>query len=446
MHAACAASAAPDIARRRDLRRGPAADLHPTGDAVINPTADVGPAVRTYSDHVTTAESPAPPAALAELRSSRAAYLRLQRLLRLLAPVCVVALTLVGLRSSSHDAGRTVVTAALIGFGVGAAGALLTRGRPRRLHALFLALLLLASGTLIVTEPSGVGAFGVVVAVVLSPWRPRGRLGLTVLGGAGAAVLVGVAVAGRASVVSGLFTGVSLACIATVNYLARRLGAANAVAEQLVHDLETSRVRELRLAAVAERQSLARELHDVLAHSLSGLLLQLEGARVLATEAPDDPRLAVAVERAHHLAKAGLDEAREAIAVLRDDDALPGPDELPALVGRFRTTSGLPCELEVTGASRPLAADVRLGVYRVAQEALTNIAKHAAASRATVRLDYDADEVRLVVEDTSDAAPSASPAHGYGLSGMGERADLLGGRLRAAPTPSGFRVELVVPG
>jgi len=203
---------------------------------------------------------------------------------------------------------------------------------------------------------------------------------------------------------------------------------------------------ELRAAALAERQRLARDMHDVLAHSLSGLLLQLEGARLLALASPADERLAGTIDRAHELAKNGLDEARRAIGMLRDDD-LPGPDRLAALTAAFQADTGVPARFSSSGTSRELASSIRLALYRVAQEALTNVRKHARPERVEVRLDYLPDEVHLTIEDagTLAVAPPAGSDGGYGLTGMRERAELLGGTLDAAPTSTGFRVLLKVP-
>jgi signal transduction histidine kinase len=222
-------------------------------------------------------------------------------------------------------------------------------------------------------------------------------------------------------------------------------------------DGEQAAELEKRNVAMAERQRLAREMHDVLAHSLSGLMLQLEGARMLARENPADPRLPEIIERAHHLGRTGLDEARRAIGMLRDDD-LPGPEQLKPLVEQFERDSGIRCELAVSGTERALGSEASLAVYRVAQEALTNVRKHARPERVQVRLVYATDRTCLTIEDfaAEHGDPRAGePAGaqrirlsggGYGLTGMRERAELLGGSLTAGPTAHGFRVELQVPG
>jgi signal transduction histidine kinase len=213
--------------------------------------------------------------------------------------------------------------------------------------------------------------------------------------------------------------------------------------------LDASRAAEARAAAAAERGRLAREMHDVLAHSLSALALQLESTRLLARDRGVDDDVTRAIDQAHHLAAGGLEEARRAIATARGDE-LPGPERLGALATAFGEQSGLPVEVEVRGEPRALAPEARLAVYRTAQEALTNVRRHATAERVELKLDYQPDSTVLVIADHAHAS-SPPPAGlglsggGYGLAGMRERAELLGGELQAAPTANGFRVELRLP-
>jgi two-component sensor histidine kinase len=170
------------------------------------------------------------------------------------------------------------------------------------------------------------------------------------------------------------------------------------------------------------------------------------GARLLAAaEQPDSGRIAAALERAHHLAQARLRDARRAIGTLRDEE-LPGPQRLTGLAHEFERDSGVSCHLEVAGERRELDSPARLAVYRTAQEALTNVRRHANAERVELRLGYEPLGTRLVVEDfTPNGARAAPDSQGYGLTGMRERAELLDGTLTAAPTGTGFRVELWVP-
>jgi signal transduction histidine kinase len=230
-----------------------------------------------------------------------------------------------------------------------------------------------------------------------------------------------------------------------MGYLSRQFRMGQARAEQLVEELEASRDAQAQAVTLRERQHLAREMHDVLAHSLSALAVQLEGTRLLARSTGADPSVVDAVERSHHLAKGGLDEARRAIEALRGGD-MPGPDRLPALADQFREQTGVETALAFDGEPRELPSEARLAVYRTAQEALTNVRRHAEAERVDLRLRYADDGTWLTVEDRGrPAADEAEDGLGYGLTGMRERAELLGGRLAAAPTSDGFRVELFLP-
>jgi len=146
-----------------------------------------------------------------------------------------------------------------------------------------------------------------------------------------------------------------------------------------------------------------------------------------------------------------VQEARWAIGMLRDDE-LPGPERLAALVADFGQDSGVASRFTVTGEERPLVAGTRLALLRVTQEALTNVRKHAKAERVEVVLGYQPGGVELTIEDFAGpggpAAPAGGgggPASGYGLTGMAERAELLGGTLRATRTGGGFRVAMWVP-
>jgi signal transduction histidine kinase len=213
--------------------------------------------------------------------------------------------------------------------------------------------------------------------------------------------------------------------------------------------LELSRAAEAQAAAEAERARLARELHDVLAHSLSALALQLESTRLLAIKHGIETEVTRAIDRAHQIAATGLHEARSAVANARGDE-LPGPDGIAALVAAFAQQSGLPVDVAVQGEPRALAPDAGFAVYRTVQEALTNIRRHATPERVTIELSYLRDDTVLVVEDrattaTPPPAPVALNGSGYGLTGMRERAELLDGDLTAEPTDSGFRVELRLP-
>jgi signal transduction histidine kinase len=214
---------------------------------------------------------------------------------------------------------------------------------------------------------------------------------------------------------------------------------------QLLAQLEAARGAEARAAALAERARLAREIHDILAHALSGQVMSLEATKLLAERTGADPRVVEQVERAHRLAKDGLADTRRAVGALRGD-LLPGPDRLPDLVDEARSAHGVLATLTVHGEARPLSAEAGLTVYRAAQEALTNTAKHAGrGATLDITLTWASQELELLAVDRPRSAPPQMPASGYGLTGLRERAELAGGMLEARPTADGFELRLVLP-
>lgn len=218
-----------------------------------------------------------------------------------------------------------------------------------------------------------------------------------------------------------------------------RIAARDAEA-RLAREAEAREARE-EAARLAERGRIARELHDVLAHTLSGLAVQLEGARLLAEKTGADPRLVTHLGEAHHLARDGVAAARSVVETLRGAP-LPGPDRIPDLV------AGSPVETSLTlsGTPKPLAPERGLALYRTVQEALTNTAKHAGpGARARVVLTWDDAAVTVEITDTGGPGGAALPSGGYGLTGLAERAALAGGLLTCGPSGAGWRVHLTLP-
>jgi signal transduction histidine kinase len=229
-------------------------------------------------------------------------------------------------------------------------------------------------------------------------------------------------------------------------YGARRLRDEQFRVRTLLAELEAGRERDLEAAKVQERARLARDIHDVLAHSLTALIVQLDGARMLLTRERASAEAVGSVLRARHLAQEGLDETRRAVGTLRGD-RVPGARMLAGLVEDFERDSGQRCDYSVDGEPVELASPAQLALYRTAQEALTNVRKHAPDNRVQVHLRYAAEGAELTVDDigAAPAARSNGPGEGYGLEGMRERAELLGGSLEAGPRDCGFRVRLWLP-
>lgn len=406
-----------------------------------------GPARRTVAE---MSPDPAASATLATLRRARAQQEATHRWLRRLVPplFAVVAVAVFSSGRIPWYANRDVDTAIAVGgFALGGLGALTARYSRAAVRVFFAVMLLASSAALMRLQPGGPGLAGLFAGLVLLAPRVPDRFPVA-LSIAGAACLAAIVVAvSNDSPTLALLSAIAIVGFPGMTLLARRLGQANHQAERLLIELEATRAAQARSAGLAERQRLAREMHDVLAHSLSGLMLQLEGARMLAAEDPSDPRLPGIIEHAHRLGRSGLEEARRAIGMLRDDE-LPGPERLAGLAAQFQEVSGVPCRFTESGQAYDLPSEARLAVYRVAQEALTNITKHACPERVEMHLGYEPRCTRLRVENfavNSEPPPAAGAGPGYGLTGMRERAELLGGELTTAMTRGGFRVELQVP-
>jgi signal transduction histidine kinase len=215
-------------------------------------------------------------------------------------------------------------------------------------------------------------------------------------------------------------------------------------AREMAHTLE----EEARRRASEERLAIAREVHDILAHSISLINVQAGSALHVIDEQPDRARQALSTIK--DVSKEALTELRSVLGALRQDgeeaprSPTAGLARLDDLVERARA-GGLAVELEVTGRRAPLPAGVDLAAFRIVQEALTNVTRHAAARRVTVRLVYgDGDLVVQVDDDGTGDTTSANG--GSGIAGMRERAAALGGSLQAAPrTGGGFRVRAWLP-
>ncbi|MFB4266897.1 sensor histidine kinase [Nonomuraea sp. GTA35] len=253
---------------------------------------------------------------------------------------------------------------------------------------------------------------------------------------------------------------------------------------------KAARAAEAREAVLAERARIAREIHDILAHSLSAQLVHLEGAKLLLRA----ERTAEALDRVTHardLAKTGLEEARRAVSALREDPPAP-PVALRTLAADFETATHQPCTLRISGPEQRLAPETELALLRTAQEALTNVRRHAPGSPAHVTLTFAPGRCDLSITNPASAQKGTpegghdlkgtledgdglhggqgasgppggrhslkgmsgdgrhdlkgTPGGGYGLLGMRERAELLGGTLTAGERDDGgFLVHLRVP-
>ena len=222
-------------------------------------------------------------------------------------------------------------------------------------------------------------------------------------------------------------------------------GEALRQAERRADEAERTREEAARHRADEERLHIARELHDSLTHQISVIKVQSEVAVHLARKRREPvPDSLLAIREA---GREVTRELRATLEALRDDDKTPphGLDQVPELVERFRLT-GMDASLTIEGQRHGVPAAVGRTVYRIVQESLTNIARHAAAATASVRIDCRPDVLALRIDDDGKAAPDTAPTLGVGLLGMRERVTALGGRLRAEPRgEGGFTVQAELP-
>ena len=311
--------------------------------------------------------------------------------------------------------------------------------------------------------------------VALAAWQPHGPVDLAAPVGVWIAAVrlppaPAAAAAGAITAALALAVGLTthsaaqaitatLVCLllAVIGQFLRRGRESQDRTELLMAQLQDAREAETAAAALAERSRIAGELHDVLAHSLSGLAIQLQGARKLADREQVSEALRATIERSAELTKAGLADARQAVGALRGD-RLPTVDQLGALVDGFRRDTGTQATLRIDGASRLLPVEASLALFRGAQEALTNISRYAPGAATSVTVSYQAGRTLVTVEDharPSAARPGPAPepgsalladaGGGHGLTAMRERAQRAGGTARAGPTADGWLVELEVP-
>jgi signal transduction histidine kinase len=278
----------------------------------------------------------------------------------------------------------------------------------------------------------------------------------------------------------GTLAGYPLLIAATLS-LGRNRRSYRVQAEQaaaLVEQYERLRAEQRRADVLDERTRIAREIHDVLAHSLGALGIQIQAAKAVLTDQRDIDRAVEVLSTAQRMAADGLTETRRAVHALRVD-SVPLGDELAAVVETHRQRYQVPVAFETVGAARPLPPDASLALLRTVQEALVNAAKHAPGEPIVVRLDYGQGDVRITVvnhlngtqtavSDSSGdrctsgdrgissaggtssvgytgSARTPSSAGGYGLTGMRERLRLLNGTLLAGPRDDEWAVTAELP-
>jgi signal transduction histidine kinase len=310
---------------------------------------------------------------------------------------------------------------------------------------------------LAVLQPNGPVEIAASMGVWIAAVRLAPAVAAATAGAITAALALAIGLTAHPAAQSAITATLLCLLLAVTGQFIRRGRQSQDRTELLLAQLQDAREGEAAAAALAERSRIAGELHDVLAHSLSALAIQLQGARKLAGRETVSEGLRATIERSAELTKVGLADAKQAVSALRGD-RLPTLDQLTALVEDFRRDTGADATLRIDGTPRLLPAEVSLALFRGAQDALTNISRYAPGATTCVTVSYLADRTLVTVEDHLRASgaspgPAAEPGSsilaeaggGHGLTAMRERAARAGGTTRAGPTAGGWRVELEVP-
>jgi signal transduction histidine kinase len=356
-----------------------------------------------------------------------------------------------------HDAAAAWMQAAcyaIVGLAIVALTVLDLR-RPGRRSWWQPALLGLIAVAAALASATGDGASALIVFALVAAMMAAGEISLT----SG----VAVAAAGILAVtVSGLVAGASIEILFGFPLLVlsglvigNNRGVYRRQAEQaaqLLAQRERLEAEQRRADLLDERNRIAREIHDVLAHSLGALGIQIQAARAVLTDHGDVAKAEEILSTAQRMAADGLVETRRAVHALREDN-LPLAEQLARASDTHAERFRVPASFATGGPARPLPPDATVALLRVAQESLVNAAKHAAGQPVSVRLDYDAAAVRLTVRNeltpgqAGQDVPELSTVNGgYGLTGMRERLRLLSGSLQAGRRDNEWIVTAELPG
>ncbi|GAA3214350.1 sensor histidine kinase [Dactylosporangium siamense] len=363
----------------------------------------------------------------------------------LTAAALVAVATVVAWQSAGPHGSRWVDA---VVFAAAVAGGAMRRGRPRTALALTVAVAVLATGSGSFPAPWVAVAF-VMYAV---PQRIARREAIWLLVGSVAAAMVGLAGLldavwarpgpNRVAMLTEILLLLTVAW--TIGYAVRQQALHTAgLREQEAREAQ-ARLAEARRAMSEERLRIARELHDVVAHTLSLIAVQAGVANHVAAERPDEAgRALLSIEET---SRDALREMRSMLGVLRAGPlpaSGPGLDDLDELVRRT-ADAGLVVDLQTTGARPELPTGLDLVAYRIIQEAVTNVLRHAATDRCRVTVGFRPDALTLEIADGGPGAPAASGGHG--IDGMRERVDMYGGTFTAGPAPDrGFTVRATFP-
>jgi signal transduction histidine kinase len=367
--------------------------------------------------------------------------------------LCLISWSVISSPHAPATSGRGLVV--LIGWVLAVAAWLVWTLWTCRLHRMTpdVYVMAIAGGILTAADPSSAASAFVFVAATVASVRVGLSRGL-LLAATGAATLAAGAIIYDTRALGVLAYTLGFTALALAGANLRQMNLRTEQAELLLAQTQRSHEEELRAARLEESTRIARDIHDVLAHSLAGLTIQLEATDALLAQGADVETIRARVQRAHELARDGLRETRRAVGALRGDAPTPAPEAIEQLVAAYDG----PVQLVCNGDLGRLGGAVGETLVRTVQEALTNVRKHAPGASVDVNLAVESQQVTVVVADRPATAAGvvslglgdanaglASSGGGYGLTGMRERAAQLGGTLAAGPDASGWRVAMCLP-
>jgi signal transduction histidine kinase len=367
----------------------------------------------------------------------------------------LVAWTVFGSNPGPSSSDRGLLIAVLLGAGSVAWGMWTWQSYAPRITPVDLFVMSACGGLLVTAAPSGAGSAFAFVAIATAGYRLELREAIAVTTLGLFTLALGVLVYDQ-SATEVLAYGLGLIAVLLAGTNARQTVSRAEEAELLLAQVQRSSEEQLRAARLEESARIAREIHDVLAHTLAGLTIQLEATSSMLEGGAERAVVLKRLHQAHALAREGLEETRRAVGVLRSE-GLDVAKALETLLAGYRASApDVPASLTLSGDSSQLEGPTALAVVRVAQEALTNVQKHAPGAAVRVGLEVNGAATGAVVLRIRDGGRPgggmdaeserlAGSGGGYGLPGMHERAQILGGSLLAGPEGEGWQVELRLP-
>jgi signal transduction histidine kinase len=372
------------------------------------------------------------------------------RLVNLATYLAVVVIGLLGVGGLTGLPARLAFVSLCLVFALVYAVAVRRRDFVRWVHGYFAVQTILFMGLLIVRSSSGAFTFLLFILAIQATTVFPGRIaagwtGLFYLLASFTDFLMNDP---ENAIGSALFNIAVFLLAGMIGHSTRQAELARRANQKLLEELQTAHDQLHDLAVAEERNRLAREIHDGLGHYLTATTMQIQGAKALlenTSAASQAPAALAALGKAETLLQEALADVRRSVGALRavPTENKPLPAIIGDLVGECQAIAGLETGFDLIGTPRRLNSQVELTLYRVAQEGLTNVRKHAQARRVEVTLSYDNDKVGLSICD--DGQGMGETSNGYGLLGLRERIQLVGGKVNIRTAPDqGFRLEVEI--